>query len=210
MNHSKNICLVDLDDTLVDLKEPMKQALDSFTGKDIPWNKWEHFDVPSIYGVSNSEFLDACIEHEVLERAEIHAESYKFLNDLKRMDCHVVLITARGWHPRGKEVTEKYISDHELNIDELILVDVDESKAEWAKRFNKIKFTVDDRMKHCREYMKTGVVEKVMLYDAPWNSYMTKLNPFVGGYDYHERIKNLHHIMNHVELDNNEELKNVC
>jgi hypothetical protein len=211
----KNICLVDLDDTLIDLKEPMKWAMDSETGKDIPWQNWDHFDVPSIYGLSQDEFLELCIRHKVLENAIIHSQSHRFLQDLNNLGYYTVLITARGWHPQGKEITEQYIIDHNLEVDELILVGVDESKAELARKFGNIKFTIDDRMKHCREYMKSGIVENVLLYDAPWNSYMSRLNPFVGGYDYHERIKNLHEIIRYLARKedfnvNHKEIKNVC
>lgn len=212
----KNICLVDLDDTLIDLKEPMKVVMDAETGLDIPWQEWDHFDVPSIYGLTQGEFLDLCIRHQVLENSVIHPQSHRFLNDLNNLGYHTVLITARGWHPQGKEITEKYISDHNLEVDELILVGVDESKAELAKKFGRIKFTIDDRMKHCREYMVSGIVDHVLLFDAPWNSYMSRLNPFVGGYDYHQRIYNLHEIVRYVAVQDNADsadnrrLTNVC
>jgi hypothetical protein len=121
------------------------------------------------------------------------------------------LITARGWHPRGKEITEEWVSDYNLDIDELIVVEHDQSKTDVISGFNNIVFSIDDRIKHCREYMRTGRIQHVLVYDAPWNTHMTKHNPFVGGDDYHQRIFDLHEIIEHVEwCDNKRRVSNVC
>jgi len=206
-----NVCLVDLDDTLGDLKQPMMEALNAFTGKNIHWSQWNTFDVPQLYGLSNEEFLKMCIDSDILNKVIIHDSSYKFLNDLRKLGYYTVLITARGWHPEGKSITESWVSEHNLDIDELIVVGVDQSKTDVITKFDNIVFSIDDRIKHCREYMQSGMIRHVLVYNAPWNEHMTKLNPFWGGNDYHERIIDLHEIIDHVEwCDNNRRITNVC
>lgn len=207
-----NVCIVDLDDTLGDLKNPMMEALKSATGKDIHWSKWDSFDVPSLYGITQQDFLNICINENILEKVIIHDSSYKFLNDLHKLNYYTVLITARGWHPQGKEITKKWVADHNLDIDELIVVEIDQSKTDVITKFDNIIFSIDDRIKHCREYIQSGLVKHVLVYDAPWNSHMTKWNPFWKGDDYHERIYDLHEIIDHVDWCNNNERRvaNVC
>lgn len=195
----KNVCLIDLDDTLGDLKTPMMEALNRETGKNVHWSKWRNFNVPEIYDISEQKFLNICIDYNVLEQVIIHDTSYDFLKNLQMLNYHTVLVTARNWHPRGVSITENWVADHNLCIDDIIVVDVDQSKVSAIGHLKNIVFTIDDRMKHCREYIKSGLVEHTLVYDAPWNSHMTKWNTDWNGYDYDERIYDLHEIIEHVE-----------
>jgi 5'(3')-deoxyribonucleotidase len=198
-----NVCFIDLDDTLGDLKSPMMHALNHATGKTIHWSLWKSFDVPKIYGLTDKEFLDILIDKNILETLEIHGDSYEFLKDLQDLDKHVVLITARGWHPDAQKITENWVINHGLEIDELIVVEQDQSKTDFIKRFGEIGYSLDDRIKHCREYMRTGLVGSVILCNAPWNNDMTKENPFIGGHDYHKRIYDLHEAIDHIKMIDN-------
>lgn len=209
----KPVCLIDLDDTLADLKEPMMKAMNAHTGKSIHWSTWADFDVSGIYEVPSEEFLQVCIDDFVLERAEIHDSTYNFMNILKRNGAYVVLITARGWHPRGGEITEEWILGHSLDVDEVIVVGEHESKAGvMAKHFDRVSFTVDDRMKHCREYKQSGIVDTTVVYTTPWNEYKTSYNPFIGTYDFDLRVRDLNEILFHLDWinDNYKEKQNVC
>jgi 5'(3')-deoxyribonucleotidase len=207
----KNVCLIDLDDTLGDLKLPMMQALNRATGKDMHWSDWDTYDVPDLYDVTHERFLDILINEHVIESTVIHDSSYEFLNSLNDMDFHTVLITARGWHPKGTEITEKWITSHNLDVDELIVVDADQSKTDVINKFGTIEFSVDDRIKHCREYTQCGKVNSVILYDAPWNSHMTRWNEYWGGHDYDYRVDDLNTIIsNLLEVADKGKIQNVC
>lgn len=207
----KNVCLIDLDDTLVDLKTPLMLALNRRTNKNLHWNSWDTFDLTATYNITNAEFLNICIEENVLNDAVIHDSSKKFLDDLNFLGYHTVLITARGWHPRGKNITEEWVSNHNLSINELIVVGMEQSKTDMISKFNNIVFSIDDRIKHCREYKNTNKIRHVLLYNMPWNINMTRWNPFVGGYDYDERIYDLKEIITHLDWCNEETLHaNVC
>lgn len=201
----QNVCVVDLDDTLGDLKEPMMQALNRVTGKNIHWSEWNRFDVSNIYGLTDTEMLSVLEGEYVLEQVIIHDSSYKFLNDLHGLGYYTVLVTARGWHPKGKEITEQWVSDHSLDIDELIVVGVDQSKTDVIDKFDNIVFSIDDRIKHCREYTQCGKIQHVLLYDTPWNAHMSRWNPYWFGYDYDERIYDLHEIIEHIDWVKDEE-----
>jgi hypothetical protein len=206
-----SICLIDLDDTLVDLKEPLMEALNKNTKKDIHWSKWYTFDVPKLYDITHDEFIKICITENVIEKAVIHNKSYEFLDKLNKLGLYTVLITARGWHPDAINLTEHWVSEHNLNIDELIIVGVNESKIHSIKKFNNIIFSVDDRIKHCREYTQSGKINNVIVYDAPWNTHMTRWNKYWKGYDYNIRIKDLNEIIPHVESHElDRRILNVC
>ena len=149
----------------------------------------------------------------VIENVEINTSSRQFLKDLHDLDYHTVLITARGWHPYGRALTQQWVCEHSLDwdIDELIVVDADQSKTDVIKKFGKIKFSIDDRIKHCREYTQTGNIEHVLVYDQPWNTDLTRWNHEWGGNDYDERIHDLHEIIEHLDwCELNGSTSNVC
>ena len=173
----KKVCLVDLDDTLGDLKNPMMEALGKHTGVDIHWSTWEAFDVP-----------------------KIHDSGYSFINQLKMLGYYVVIITARGWHPDAFNLTDNWVREHNLNIDELLVIDNNQSKTDVIKKFNNIAFSVDDRIRNCRDYIQSGLADNVILYSAPWNHYMTRWNRFWKGYDYHYRVNDLHEIFELLDI----------
>jgi hypothetical protein len=185
----------------------MMHALNQKTGKNLHWSSYSTYDIPTLYGLDKDEFLQLLIDDKVIEQAEIHDSSYQFLSDLHALNYYVVLITARGWHPQGAAITEQWVLDHKLNVDELIVVGADQSKTEVTEKFGDIVFSIDDRIKHCREYTQTGRVKHVLVYDAPWNAHMTRWNSDWEGYDYDERIYDLHEIIKHVDWCNEQEKK---
>lgn len=192
-----NVALVDLDDTLADFRTPMIATVNRVTGRD---TVWEGYDIPPESGLTHDEFIDILIEEDIIGQIGIHDSSRKFLNDLHRLDYYTVLITARGWHPEGRARTQQWVAEHELDIDELIVVDAHESKTDVITKFgDDITFSIDDRMKHCREYSQTNNIDHVLLYDAIWNNNMTPWNTDWEGYDYDERIFDLSEIIAHVD-----------
>lgn len=192
-----NVALVDLDDTLADFRTPMIEIVNRVTGRD---TVWDGYDIPEDAGLTHDEFIDILIRENIIGQIGIHDSSRKFLNDLHKLDYYTVLITARGWHPYGRALTQQWVAEHELDIDELIVVDAHQSKTDVIGKFgNDIKFSVDDRMKHCREYSQTGCINHVLLYDAVWNRGMTRWNTDWNGNDYDERIFDLNEIVEHVE-----------
>lgn len=192
-----NVALVDLDDTLADFRTPMIATVNRVTGRD---TVWEGYDIPAHAGLTHTEFIDILIQEDIISQIGIHDSSHKFLNDLHRLNYYTVLITARGWHPEGRELTQQWVDKHGLDIDELIVVDAHESKTDVIAKFgDDIKFSIDDRMKHCREYSQTNSINHVLLYNAIWNENMGRWNTDWNGYDYDERIFDLSEIIDHVE-----------
>lgn len=188
-------CLIDLDDTLADMKQAMMSALNKATGKYIHWSKWNTYDVPALYGIEYEKFLQICRDEQVIHNVVINESSENFLSTLKMLGFYNVLITARGWHPDGKKITEQWVTDHGLCVDEIILVESNQSKIEVIEKFDNIEFSVDDRIKHCREYKQTKKVNNVFVCDAPWNTHMSRWNPYCGGFDYDMRVNNLNEIV---------------
>lgn len=193
----KNVCLVDLDDTLADFRTPMIEIVNRVTGKD---TKWEGYDIPDDAGLTHAEFIDILIKEDIISKIGINDSSRKFLNDLHKLGYYTVLITARGWHPYGRALTQQWVAEHELDINELIVVDAHQSKTDVITKFGgDIVFSIDDRIKHCREYSQSGNVDHVLLYDAIWNSKFLPWNTDWNGCDYEQRIYDLHEIIDHVE-----------
>jgi uncharacterized HAD superfamily protein len=125
----------------------------------------------------------------------VNPESQKLLEGLHKLNYYNVLITARKWHPDGERITYKWVEDNDLEVDEIIFVGVNDSKTDAIRSLKNIKFSIDDRIKHCREYTQSDMVEHVLVKDAPWNTHMTRWNEFWGGYDYDARINSLDEVL---------------
>lgn len=185
----KNVCLIDLDDTLGDFSTGMLEALNHRTGKYFTYIPT--FDVVSVYGITDDDLFNICREEQVAENTIASPDAIGFLNELHNRGWCSVVITARGWHPHAEEITAKWLSDNNLTPDELIVVGENQSKTDVIGKFDNIILSLDDRIKNCREYTKSGLVDNVIIYEASWNNYMSRWNTDWNGWDYHFRVKSL-------------------
>lgn len=187
----RKIAIVDVDDTIADLKQELMHALDRETGKSVHWSKWTGMNVERLYGLSFQEMFDTMIKHNVIDKLSPHSEAKEVLDRAKSLGTEIIIVTARGWHPSGKESTIKWLQNHKIPFDEVITVPIPGCKVDAIKKFGKVSLAVDDNVKHVDAFQKSGIVENVYLYATPWNEKVSRTR--------FNRINSLHKILESLE-----------
>lgn len=181
--------ILDIDDTLADMRSIICKELNKIYSKDLHWTEWNTFRVEELYGISFEDFFKFLIERNVIERMNPHPESAEFVRTLLDDGYKISALTARKWHPNAKSITSNWLDRHNIHVDELVICDVLEDKAEIVSaNYDKIDFVVDDSLSHCKNYIKCNNISKVFIYDMPWNRCASIDNSRA------IRIKNLKHI----------------
>lgn len=162
--------ILDMDDTLADMRSIVCRELNVRYDKDLHWTRWNDFRVENLYGISFDDFFSYLIENKVLERMNPHAETATFVKNLLDSDYKVTILTARKWHPNARSVTEKWLKKHSLKVHDLVICDVLDDKSKIVNdAYNKVDFVVDDSLSHCKSYVNCDNINKVFVYDMPWN-----------------------------------------
>lgn len=167
----KKIAIIDIDDTLADLRNPMCNSLNIICEEKYHWTQWTgSSSVETLYGISTTELLGAIEDDLLLENLEPHAEVAHFMRLLHELDYYVVFLTARAWHPSGEAITEKWLKKNNIEYDRLIVCPLEANKAEIVKaNFECVDFAVDDSVRHCVSYSNEPIIKNVYVYDLPWN-----------------------------------------
>lgn len=164
------VAIVDVDDTLGNMRELLSEALNKHSGKDLNWQEWHGYSLEDVYNITNEQFFDILKSEKIIERMRSHDESLQFTNTLKKLGYKVVLLTARAWHPDSKNVTTNWATNSKIEFDDLVICNVTDCKSEIINHtYGGADITVDDSASHCRAYVKNENVRKVFVYDMPWN-----------------------------------------
>lgn len=168
---TKPVAVFDLDDTLINLKDELYEYFRSMYGSKIPhWSLWDKFDITRYCGITDEEFLRMTIENETFLKVKPHLHSKYILKDLRDRGFHIVILTAReGFVPDSYNVTKKYLEDHDLYHDELIVSKHGVPKSEYLDHYDNINFAIDDQIKNCVDLEESGKVDHVFLHALPYN-----------------------------------------
>lgn len=150
-------CLaIDLDDTICFLKTPLMQALNLHTGKNIHWKEWNTWHIENMYGITSDEFTQVMIDGHVIERALPIPGVREALLQIKSKGYKLHIITARGWHPNGMDVTKRWFEENNIPYDTINIVPIDGSKSAIMNKFKNLKYLVDDSAHNCEEVISQG------------------------------------------------------
>jgi 5'(3')-deoxyribonucleotidase len=158
----------DLDDTICNLRVPMMQALNLYTGKAIDWKDWSGHNLEEIYEITSDEFVQILIDGNVIERANPVPRIKEVLDALKDKGFNIHIITARGWHPNGMAITEQWFNENKLPFDSINIVPLGGSKADIMDKIGNIKYLIDDNVNNCKEVISRGY--DAYLIPMPWNT----------------------------------------
>jgi hypothetical protein len=190
----KPIALLDLDDTLINLKEALYQTLVEEYGKGqaLHWSLWEGIDNERNFGLTLDELIALAVKHKIFRKIKPHVFSKVLLMDLQLRGYYVIILTSReGFVPDAYIETRAYLRTHELSFDELIVSPVGENKMDSIKHHEKIHFAIDDQENNCIEFAESGKVEHVFLHALPHNKSCTR---FI-------RLHNLFQVYPHLGLE---------
>lgn len=167
----QKIAIIDIDDTMADLRTPMCNSLNIVCEEKYHWEQWTGDNtVENLYGITTNKLLSTIEDDGLLEHLQPHPEVAEFMHLLHKLDYYVVFLTARAWHPRGVQVTEQWLKANNIEYDKLIVCPLEANKAEIVREhFDEVDFAVDDSVRHCRSYSNEPIIKNVYVYDIPWN-----------------------------------------
>lgn len=165
----KPVVIFDLDDVLVNLRDSLNQALNRVTRTESDWRDWHTFDLSKIYQIPHDKVLDTILQHNVLESCTPEPGAQKALQAVHEAGFHTVILTARAWHPSGREITENFLQLHQFSYDQLVLSDLSMCKTGYMAPWNNIHLYVDDHASHVRNACNLPNVKHSLLFERPWN-----------------------------------------
>lgn len=178
----------DLDDTLSNLKEAIMPVMIGKSGINIHWSEWKAHNIDKTYGLTTRQFFDMIVEYEIFENSIPLEGAIEVVNQFKENGYNIVIVTARGWHERGKEVSENWLQKNGIKFDEVFVTGLNQNKTEVLEHLNTVDFVVDDRYKNCLDFLMSGKVNRTFLVDSPWNRAEHQKHPKI------DRISNLEQI----------------
>lgn len=162
---------IDIDDVIADFCTIMHRAL-SLEFPDLkPVTQWHDFDMSKRLGIAYPDFLELIVEHRLIERVQPLEGATTAIEQLKQSGVPVVLITSRGYHPRGTEATKDWLEEHSIAYDDLIIVPHGMTKAQAAAPAYPAGFSymIDDLPENLVYMKEAGLVTNTVLIDKPWN-----------------------------------------
>lgn len=167
---NKPVAVLDLDDTLIDLKTTLMDGLNFHYGYNLHWSEWVLGQVQNYYGISHSEFQDVVIERmQLFKDIKPLPHARDFLRDLRVHNFHIAIVTARdGFIPNAYEKTKEYLEKYDLMYDELITTKGGQ-KVDKTRHLGTIEFVLDDSETNCLQFAECDFVKNVFLVDTPWN-----------------------------------------
>ena len=166
MTDSMTIVL-DLDDVLANLRESLYRILSAATGIDLHWRNWAHYDLRIHYAIDEARLNDVLIAEQALEVCEPEQDAALMTRTLVELGFEIVIVTARGWHPRAQSVTSSWLAAHAIHYDHLTVVPLQGNKLQALDSYSNIRLAVDDHPSHVLRYQAAGIPTLVM--DRPWN-----------------------------------------
>ena len=162
---------IDIDDVLADLSSGLYQSLKQRYPQMGPISSWSSYSFISDYNISQDDFLQHIIDDGLLASILPLEGAQEAMTALKRAGHHLVMITSRGYHPKAYEVTESWLSKHDIPCDDLIIVPAGMTKDQAAKPHYPKGFhlMMDDHAKNLIDMDKAGLIDNHALIDMPWN-----------------------------------------
>lgn len=163
----------DLDDVLANMREPMCASMTRRVGKKFSVSDWTDYDYFDGH-MSAKEFLQMLVDDRVLETCSPEPGAMASLQRLQAKGLKIAVITARGYHPRGEEVTLTWFAEQGVKIDSLQIVQPGQSKVEALAKLPNVIGYVDDHIKHLENISKANPGMSLHLMARPWNQHDKK------------------------------------
>ena len=170
--------ILDMDDVLINIFKPMRKSLNEFMNQEVTESEFSDYNVTLTYpGLTLDQFYDVLLTKSVLERG-VPVQGAVEATRLLSKEFTLSVVTARGWHPEGKKITENQLSDHGFCIDRLIVTQPGQSKSSAVSHLsNRFVAIVDDHVGNIHDAKQSGLFDHHVLIDMPWNkSYETQEN----------------------------------
>lgn len=138
------------------------------TGRRIPWQAWDGYNLAEIFDIEHQACIEAFLSHDVLSRCEPEPFARELLQAASETGMSVHILTARGWHPDGRAITEHWLREHAIPVDHLEVIELGRCKSGYLAGLPvRPSVFVDDAPHHIQGAIPH--VERALLMDRPWN-----------------------------------------
>lgn len=184
--------IFDLDDTLGNLKERLVNIYKRELGmENVNSDDWTFYGAGTDrYNITSDRLTELFIEDQSLELMKPHDGVVEVTAILKSRGYNIEIVTARGWRPDAYNVTKKWLDDNYISYDKINIVPLHQCKEEATRHIENIHLFVDDRFDHCDNMMKSGRVNRCLVYKQPWNKAATLTQNIV-------HIDNVYDVLEH-------------
>lgn len=162
----------DMDDVVAKMRIPMSEHFNEVSDRYIHHEDWHTLDCIELYDVP----FDAndMINKRLIERCEPEDGAKETFDKLHEMGFKIAVATARGWHPKGAELTEEWLHTHGLHQDEIHVVELAGGLGKTSVFNNisekgRITAFIDDQEKYLKQSFSHDAVEKTYAMNRPWN-----------------------------------------
>lgn len=164
------IAVFDLDDTIGNFRSSACKKMNEKYDKTHTFDDWEHHLIEQLYNIDKRQFMKDLVSMKVLENMAAHHEAKEVMQKLNSDGYHIAVLTARQWHPNGKEITLKWLNDFEIPYNDLLLCEIDDRKSDIVSDvYGRVSFVVDDSPHQIEAYWANTDIDTVYIYDMPWN-----------------------------------------
>lgn len=187
--HNAPWIIFDMDEVIVNIRDRLADHLNQATGKNIPASAWYQHDLEGIYGIDSKQLIDIFFSSRILETATLEPDADKALNNAKNFGYNVGILTARGWHHDGLNISQQTVTQFQLPVDHIVAVPLHAKKHEVIRQAfpgGPVIGFVDDNPAHVRGVSTLGI--PTFVRDRPWNTDMLE----------YARVHNLEHFVDSV------------
>ena len=160
--------ILDLDDVLANLRESLYQVMSRATRIDKHWREWTHYDLRQHFQVDDAFLDEVLMREQALESCQPEPGAAEMTHALTELGFELIIITARGWHPEARAVTQDWLHRHGMRHDDLHVTQLGGNKLEVLGNTETIRLAVDDHPNNLRRYRQAGIA--TLMPSMPWNA----------------------------------------
>lgn len=162
---------IDIDDVLARFADAIHRSLCTRYPNIKPVAQWNSFLWAEINNIPYDDFIQMMIDDNLLATCVPVPGAAHAMQSIRDSGASLVLITARGYHPQGYELTQAWLNHHGIPFDDLIVVPNGLNKAQAAigKYPKGFTYMIDDNADNLDHMRDAGLVSNPILIDQPWN-----------------------------------------
>lgn len=159
----------DCDDVLANLRDPLEGLVSEHIGKKVSWKDWNQYEIGKVYGFDFKPICQMLVDRKTLENLKPDEAAAELIHWYRNRDYKVVVLTARGYHPRGREITQQWMIDNQLHVDDVVCIGLKENKRDYLSLMGYVENYIEDNHHHAEQAHGLPNVKEVYLLDRPWN-----------------------------------------
>lgn len=160
----------DLDDVIVNFAETLCERMTTRDGLPADWRQWHTYDTcQTVFAPTHDGFVDAMIQARVLESCEPIPGVLATIADFHARGWTQFIVTARGWHPDGVNITAATLAHHQIAPYIAAVHVVNGGKVDALSRIGRVDLYVEDCAHHVAAALDQCDVAEVAMINRPWN-----------------------------------------